>query len=189
MGTSVTCMWGVSSSRCRCAATMFSFPNVSAKYFILSAHHSSKRPSLSMRSMSSCVPDTVMRIARTWLFPILRVSPASSNLLWIAAERSFIPSGYATSFRFRCVRVGSAFFGMIKRSMWAVVPLSEPCAFSMCNTTNPYIFLSFLACETINLTIFEGGEMPSSTGCAEGLAPCLIGEFSAIRSIAARKIP
>ena len=28
--------------------------------------------------------------------------------------------------------------------------------------------------------------MPSSTGCAEGLAPCLIGEFSAIRSIAAR---
>ena len=50
-------------------------------------------------------------------------------------------------------------------------------------------FLSFLACETINLTIFEGGEMPSSTGCAEGLAPCLIGEFSAIRSIAARKIP
>lgn len=28
--------------------------------------------------------------------------------------------------------------------------------------------------------------MPSSRGCAEGLAPCLIGEFSAIRSIAAR---
>jgi hypothetical protein len=27
--------------------------------------------------------------------------------------------------------------------------------------------------------------MPSSRGCAEGLAPCLIGEFSAIRSIAA----
>lgn len=26
-------------------------------------------------------------------------------------------------------------------------------------------------------------------GCAEGPAPCLIGEFSAIRSIAARKIP
>ena len=26
-------------------------------------------------------------------------------------------------------------------------------------------------------------------GCAEGLTPCLIGEFSAIRSIAARKIP
>ena len=50
-------------------------------------------------------------------------------------------------------------------------------------------FLSFLACETINLTIFEGGKMPSSKRCAEGLAPCLIGEFSAIRSIAARKIP
>ncbi len=28
--------------------------------------------------------------------------------------------------------------------------------------------------------------MPSPMGCAEGLAPCLIGEFSAIRSIAAR---
>ena len=35
------------------------------------------------------------------------------------------------------VRVGSAFFGIMKRSIWAVVPLSEPCAFSMCNTTNP----------------------------------------------------
>ena len=54
------------------------------------------------------------------------------------------------SFRFRCVRVGSAFFGMMKRSMWAVVPLSEPCAFSMCNTTNPiYGFPFFLACETM----------------------------------------
>ena len=31
--------------------------------------------------------------------------------------------------------------------------------------------------------------MPSPMGCAEGLAPCLIGEFSAIHSIAARKIP
>ena len=28
--------------------------------------------------------------------------------------------------------------------------------------------------------------MPSPMGCAEGLSPCLIGEFSAIRSIAAR---
>ena len=82
-------------------------------------------------------------IARTWLLPILRVSPASSSLLWIAAERSFTPSGYSMSFRFRCVRVGSAFLGMMKRSMWAVVPLSEPCAFSMCKTTKP-IYSSFL---------------------------------------------
>ncbi|WP_205127012.1 hypothetical protein, partial [Bacteroides eggerthii] len=50
-------------------------------------------------------------------------------------------------------------------------------------------FLSFLACETMILCIFGGGKEPSPTGCAEGLAPCLIGEFSAIRSIAARKIP
>ena len=57
------------------------FPNVSAKYFRLSAHHSSNLPSRSMRSISSCVPDTLMRIARTWLLPILRVSPASSSLL------------------------------------------------------------------------------------------------------------
>ena len=32
----------------------------------------------------------------------------------------------------------------------------------------------------------QGRQMPSPMGCAEGLAPCLIGEFSAIRSIAAR---
>lgn len=97
---------------------MFSFPNVSAKYFRLSAHHSSKRPSSSIRFMSSCVPDTLMRIARTWLLPILRVSPASSNLRCIAAERSFTPSGYSMSLRFRCVRVGSAFFGMMKGLEW-----------------------------------------------------------------------
>ncbi len=36
------------------------------------------------------------------------------------------------------------------------------------------------------LRIFGGGKEPSPLGCAEGLAPCLIGEFSAIRSIAAR---
>ncbi|EXY84969.1 hypothetical protein M079_1925 [Bacteroides fragilis str. 3996 N(B) 6] len=43
-------------------------------------HTTRPTPSLSMRSMSSCVPDTLMQIACTWLLPILRVSPASSNL-------------------------------------------------------------------------------------------------------------
>ena len=56
---------------------------------------------------------------------------------------SFTPSGYSMRLRFRWVHVGSAFFGMMKRSICAVVPLSLPCAFSMCKTTKP-IYPSFL---------------------------------------------
>ena len=180
-------MCGVSSSLCRCAATMFSLPNRSAKYLILSVHHSSSLPSFSMRSMSSCVPDTLIRIARTWLFPILRVSPASSNRLWMAAERSFIPSGYVMSFRLRCVLVGSAFFGMMKRSMWAVVPLSEPCAFSMCNTTNPiYDFPLLFACLT-SFDYYFYTAVAVGFGESREVQPLwLIGEFSALPCNAAR---
>ena len=48
---------------------------------------------------------------------------------------------------------------------------------------------SFLACKTINLTIFESGEMQLlELGSAKGLAPCLIGNFS-VACNAARKIP
>ena len=39
------------------------------------------------------------------------------------------------------------------------------------------------------MTIFEGGEMPSPMGCAEGLAPCLIGEFSALLAMRPGKFP
>ena len=46
-----------------------------------------------------------------------------------------------------------------------------------------------MACKTINLTIFESGEMQSSTGSAKGLAPCLIGEFSALPAMRLGKFP
>lgn len=39
------------------------------------------------------------------------------------------------------------------------------------------------------MTIFESGEMPSPMGCAEGLAPCLIGEFSALLAMRPGKFP
>ena len=39
------------------------------------------------------------------------------------------------------------------------------------------------------LRIFGDGKKPFPMGCAEGLAPCLIGEFSALPADAARKIP
>lgn len=51
--------------------------------------------------------------------------------------------GVFDGLQFRCVRVGSAFFGMMKRSICAVVPLSLPCTFSICKTTKP-IYSSFL---------------------------------------------
>ena len=52
-----------------------------------------------------------------------------------------------------------------------------------------YQHLLFWACKTINLTIFESGEMQSSTGSAKGLAPCLIGEFSALPAMRLGKFP
>ncbi len=39
------------------------------------------------------------------------------------------------------------------------------------------------------LCIFGGGKEPSPTGCAEGLAPCLIGEFSALLAMRLGKFP
>ena len=39
------------------------------------------------------------------------------------------------------------------------------------------------------LCIFGGGKQPSPTGCAEGLAPCLIGEFSALLAMRLGKFP
>jgi len=39
------------------------------------------------------------------------------------------------------------------------------------------------------MTIFESGEMPSPMGCAEGLSPCLIGEFSALLAMRLGKFP
>ena len=39
------------------------------------------------------------------------------------------------------------------------------------------------------LCIFGGGKEPSPTGCAEGLAPCLIGEFSALPAMRLGKFP
>ncbi len=39
-----------------------------------------------------------MRIARTWLFPILRVSPVSSNLLLYSCRTVFNPVGVRNEF-------------------------------------------------------------------------------------------
>ena len=166
---------------------MFSFPNVSAKYFKLSAHHSSSRPSRWMRSMSSGVADTLMRIALTWLLPTLRVSPASSSLLWIAAERSFTPSGYSMSFRLRCVRVGSAFLGMIERSMWRSFRCRNRAPFPCVRLQIPYKIPFFLAYETMILRIFGDGKKPFD-GVCRGASPCYWGIFS-VACNAARKIP
>ena len=54
------------------------------------------------------------------------------------------------SFRLRCVRVGSAFFGMIKRSMWRSFRCRNRAPFPYVIRQIPYmVFLSFLACETM----------------------------------------
>jgi hypothetical protein len=58
--------------------------------------------------------------------------------------------GIVDEFSVKVSTCGAAFFGMMKRSMWAVVPLSELCAFPCAILQIPYmVFLSFLACETM----------------------------------------
>ena len=129
IGTTVAWMCGVCSSMCSTADTVFSFPNVQCSHCRLSSHHSDSLPSSCILAMSSCVPESTMRIALTWSGVIFLLMPAVRMRWLIAPVRSATPSGNCTSSRLRWVRVGSAFLGMVLRSIWSDAPVSaEPFA-------------------------------------------------------------
>ena len=137
-------MCGVFSSMCNTADTIFSLPYVCFSQSTLSLHHSSSLPVCSIFFMSSGLPETTIRITRTWFIPILRVSPALSSRWLMAWLRFATPSGNTISSRLRGVRVGSALFGMVFLSMWSDILVSAPCALSRCNTAYPIYLLSSL---------------------------------------------
>ena len=67
----------------------------------------------------------------------------------MANVRLHTPSGNIINSRFRCVLVGSVFFGTMVRSICADIPLSAPFAFSKCNTQYP-MMLSFYSCRLLS---------------------------------------
>ena len=99
---------------------------------------SSSLPSSCTLTMSSCVPESTMRIARTWSGVIFRLMPAVRMRWLIASVRSATPSGNSTSSRLRWVRVGSAFLGMVLRSIWSDAPVSaDPFALFLSRISSP----------------------------------------------------
>lgn len=106
---------------------------------LLSSHHSSIRPSCCIFIMSSCVPDSITRIALTWSGVILRLMPADLMRWAIASSRSVTPLGSCTSSRLRCVRVGSTLDAITRRSMWSDIRASDaPFAFLKSRVKYPY---------------------------------------------------
>lgn len=94
--------------------------------------------------MSLCVPESTMRIALTWSGVIFRLMPAVRMRWLIAAVRSATPSGNSTSSRLRWVRVGSAFLGVVLRSMWSDAPVSaDPFALLIWMLIYPMFISSF----------------------------------------------
>ena len=133
-------MCGVCSSMCSTAETTFSRPKVLYSQSMLSRHQSSSLPAFSISIMSSCVPESMTRMARTWSWVIFLLMPALLMRAAIASSRSLMPSGIRTSSRFRCVHVGSTFGAITLRSIWSDIRLSDaPFAFLKSSEKYPIV--------------------------------------------------
>ena len=156
---------------CSTADTVFSFPNVRCSHCRLSPHHSFSLPSSCTLAMSSCVPESTMRIAHTWSGVIFRLMPAVRMRWLIASVRSATPSGNSTSSRLRWVRVGSAFLGVVLRSMWSDAPVSA----------EPFALLIWMLMYPMFVSCFRG-YTNLSVGVRLPAVRWLIGAFLALAS-------
>lgn len=158
---------------CRTAETVFSRPNVRYSHCRLSAHHSFSLPSFCTFIMSSCVPESTMRIALTWSGVIFLLMPAVRMRWLIAPVRFVTPSGKSTSSRLRQVLAGAAFLGMVLRSMWSDAPVSaEP--FALLNWMLMYPMFVFCFIGFTNLFVHTRPLRSCrliQTGCPEGWNP------------------
>ena len=94
LGTTVAWMCGVCSSMCSTAETVFSLPNVRCSHCRVSSHHSPSLPSSCTLIMSSCVPESTMRIALTWPGVIFRLMPAVQMRWFITSVRFVCRNGF-----------------------------------------------------------------------------------------------